>query len=422
MVGAVGMAVRVSALAPFRVRSFRFQWPADLATSWAFEMENLILGWYVLVETRSVLMLTVFASLQYVGTLLAPVFGVTGDRIGHRNLLCVMRFFYALLAATIMVLALAGVLRPGHVLAIAALMGLVRPSDIGMRGALIGETIPAGHLVGAMGVQRITQDSARVAGSLSGAGLVALLGMGPAYAVVASLYAVSVLLTRRAGAKTGRRGARGAITPRASLWRDLKEGAAYVWATPHLRAVMLLAFLLNGTAFPLFSSLLPYVAKEVYQADQETLGYMVACGALGSLLGSIAISRFGGSFRPARLMIVCALAWYAALLVFGRVQHPDLGVLVLLLAGLASSVGLIPMMAILIRDTEPKFRGRVMGIRMLALYANLPGLLIAGPLIGAFGYAAVATLYCLLGIAITLLVAVRWRSTLWRAGALANAH
>ena len=43
------------ALAPFRIRSYRFQWPADLLVSWAFEMETLILGWYVLVETGSVL-------------------------------------------------------------------------------------------------------------------------------------------------------------------------------------------------------------------------------------------------------------------------------------------------------------------------------------------------------------------------------
>jgi hypothetical protein len=28
----------------FRVRSFRFQWCADLLTSWAFEMETLVLG------------------------------------------------------------------------------------------------------------------------------------------------------------------------------------------------------------------------------------------------------------------------------------------------------------------------------------------------------------------------------------------
>src|SRR4051812_30016781 len=93
---------RTSALAPFRIRNYRFQWPADLLTSWAFEMETLILGWYVLVETGSVLWLTVFGALQYLGTLVAPLFGVVGDRLGHRNLLFAMRVSYALLALTLM--------------------------------------------------------------------------------------------------------------------------------------------------------------------------------------------------------------------------------------------------------------------------------------------------------------------------------
>jgi hypothetical protein len=52
-----------TALAPFRTRSFRFLWPADLLTAWAMEMETLILGWYVLVETGSVVLLTSFVLL-----------------------------------------------------------------------------------------------------------------------------------------------------------------------------------------------------------------------------------------------------------------------------------------------------------------------------------------------------------------------
>ena len=62
-----------SALAPFRIRGYRFQWPADLLVSWAFEMETLILGWYVLVETGSVLYLTIYGALLYGGTLIAPM-------------------------------------------------------------------------------------------------------------------------------------------------------------------------------------------------------------------------------------------------------------------------------------------------------------------------------------------------------------
>jgi MFS family permease len=123
----VSEPARIPALAPFRVRSFRFQWPADLATSWAFEMETLILGWYVLVETQSVFMLTVFASLLYIGTLLAPMFGVMGDRVGHRNLLCAMRGLYATLATILMAFAFLGMVTPVIVLVITGVFGLVRP-------------------------------------------------------------------------------------------------------------------------------------------------------------------------------------------------------------------------------------------------------------------------------------------------------
>src|ERR1700759_4642291 len=96
---------RPSALAPFRVRNYRFQWPADLLTSWAFEMETIILGWYVLVETGSGLLLTLFAALNYTGALVAPLIGVFGDRIGHRDLLAIMRASYVAVAAAQMVLA-----------------------------------------------------------------------------------------------------------------------------------------------------------------------------------------------------------------------------------------------------------------------------------------------------------------------------
>src|ERR1051325_311151 len=83
---------------PFQVRSFRFQWPADLATSWAFEMEALILGWYVLSATGSVRQLVVLAALAWLGSLFSPFFGLAGDRLGHRTVLCATRAIYAVLA------------------------------------------------------------------------------------------------------------------------------------------------------------------------------------------------------------------------------------------------------------------------------------------------------------------------------------
>src|ERR1043166_6813588 len=142
--------MRLGALSPFRIRSFRFQWTADLLASWAFEMETLILGWYILVETGSGPLLTVFPSLQYLGTIIAPLLGVAGDRVGHRNVLFTMRAAFMVLAAAVMTLAFARALTPVYVLIIVGLNGMVRPADHGVRTALVAHIMPSEQLIGAL--------------------------------------------------------------------------------------------------------------------------------------------------------------------------------------------------------------------------------------------------------------------------------
>jgi MFS family permease len=414
-----GALRRSSLFAPFQVRSFRFQYPADMLTSWGTEMENLILGWYVLVQTGSVLLLTLFGSLQYFGTLVAPVFGMAGDRLGHRNVLCAMRVGYAMLAGVLMALAFTDTLRPVHVFIIAGVGGLVRPSDLAMRSALVAETMPVDRFVSAMGAARTTADTARTAGALVGAGLFAALGMGPAYVAITGFYVAGFVLTLGVAARPS--GEAVAFSARPSLWRDLRAGLAYLWDTPSSLAALWLAFLLNVTAFPLTSGLLPFVAKDVYHVDQTGLGYLIASFAFGSFLGSVAVSLAGRAIRPARMMIVFALAWYAMLLVFVQMRTPGGGSAVLIVAGLAQALCLVPMSAMLLHSAGA-FRGRVMGMRMLTIYGMPIGLTAAGALIDRIGFVATATLYCGVGIALTVLIALHWRTALWPLQAQANAR
>ena len=408
-----------SVLAPFRVRSFRFQWPADLATSWAWEMETLILAWYVLVSTGSVLLLTLFASLNYIGTLLAPLFGVIGHRIGERNLLCAMRAFYAALAAALTAFALAGALTPLHVFIFATLMGIVRPSDLAIRFAVIGNTVPPAQLMGGMSISRTTQDSARIIGALTGAGAFAMLGMGPALSAIAVLYAASFVLTLRVS--DTRPGKPPAVdeTPQ-SHWRDLKDAIVHVRTTPRLLGTMILAFLFNVTAFPMVIGLLPYVAKQIYATDQTGLGYLVASFAAGSLLGTVSLLRIGNALRPARVMLVSCVLWHAANFTFSQMPALGGGLCMLVLAGLAQSLCTIPLSVMLLRTTDERFRGRIMGVRILAVYGLPLGLLLAGELITRIGYQATSLLYSAAGIACVVLIALRWREDLWLRDAVAN--
>jgi MFS family permease len=404
-----------AALAPFRIRSFRFQWPSNLTASWAFEMEVLILGWYILIETGSVLLLTAFGSLQWVGTLVAPLFGVVGDRIGHRAMLCLMRAFYAAQALVLLVLAWTGRLDPLSVFIVSAAMSMVRPSDNVMRFALIGQIMPAPYLMGAMSIERMTSDSARVVGALTGAGMIASFGMAPAYVVIAGFYLTSFALTLAIAPPLAGRAASGAalMPVRSSPWHDLLDAFRYVRRTPLLLAAMWLAFLVNLTAYPMTLGLLPYVAKEIHRTDQTGLGYLAASFAFGGLVGSLILTHRGHAIASGRWMLVFAAAWYFALLVFAYAHSMPLAIAALLAAGCAQSFSLVPMSAVLLRHSEERYRGRVVGIRMFAIYGLPLGLLVAGPLIQHCGFAAMTTLYCALGLALTAAIGLYWRREVW---------
>jgi len=413
-----------SALAPFRIRNYRFQWPSDLLTSWAFEVETLVLGWYIMVETGSVLLLTVMASLQYVGTLIAPVVGMIGDRMGHRDLLAVMRFAYTALAGTIMALALSGHLAPLNVMIIVALMGLIRPSDLGVRGALLADIMPGEQLVGAISLARTTQDSARIAGALTGAGLFAALGLGYVYVGIAGFYFVAAVLMLCMGRPAQLHGAAGhpaGDAPGSALLRDLKEGIVYAWSGPGMRAALCVAFLANLTAFPLTNGLLPYVARDIFHTDQTGLGYLSASFAVGSLIGSITLSMASG-VRIARLLIGATLAWYAMLLVFVELRTMPVAMACLVLAGIAQSMSMISAAVMLMRNASAHLRGRVMGVRMMVIYGLPLGLLAAGSLIDLIGYTATGSLLAAAGFVAMLAIALHWRADLWPVHAPANAR
>jgi predicted MFS family arabinose efflux permease len=400
----------------FGVRSFRFQWSADLLTSWAFEMETLILGWYVMVNTGSVLWLTAFGSLQFLGTLAAPMFGVLGDRLGGRIMLCAMRAIYAILAALLMVVALTGLLTPAWVAAVAALAGIVRPNDQVLRNSLIGETIPPTHMMGALGLSRATMDSARVAGALAGAGLSTILGIGYAYVFVTSLYLASFVLTfgvsRRPPVPDPAAAPR-RVSVGPSRWRDLWDGLLHVATAPALLAMMLLAFLVNLTAYPVSSGLMPYVAQQVYHVDATGLGWLLASFSFGGLLASITTVLTGGPRGAGRATLVHTALWYAFLLAFGHAPSMGLGLLALVAAGFVQNVAMISMTAALLAAAGQGFRGRVMGVRMLAVYGMLPGLLGSGALVDHFGYSLTVTVLCGIGLIVTVLIGVRWRTDLW---------
>ncbi len=398
------------ALAPFQVRSYRFQWPADLATSIGFEMEALILGWYVLNATGSVEWLVAFSALPWIGAILAPFLGVAGDRFGLRTLLCMSRAGYAMLAATTTALTFTGALTPVQVFVLYGITGLMRPSDQAMRNVLIAQTVAPDTLMGALGISRSTADMAKVLGSLAGASGVAMIGMAPAYIVVTLLYGSAFLLSLG----VARPPSHAAHASAHDVLAGLKDATRYVWAKPDLFGAFAIAFLTNLLAFPFVLGLLPYAAKEVYHVGQEGLGYLAAAFALGALAGSIFVGANRRALRAGRVMLWSCALWFVAVFFLGLTRSFALGFALLFFSGFVQSLCLTPLAAVMLRGSSIEMRARVMGMRVLAVWGLPLGLLASGPIIQHLGFAACTVLYGALGLAATLAVGYRCRDALWR--------
>ena len=77
---------------------------------------------------------------------------------------------------------------PKHVAGSATFIDDIREPEGVLHIAVGGAPVAAGQLLGAISLARTTQDSARIIGALTGAGLFAVLGIGFVYVVISGLY------------------------------------------------------------------------------------------------------------------------------------------------------------------------------------------------------------------------------------------
>jgi hypothetical protein len=97
------------------------------------------------------------------------------------------------------------------------------------------------------------------------------------------------------------------------------------------------------------------------------------------------------------------------------------GMAFLVLAGFAQSLCMIAMVILILRTTSSELTGRVMGVRILAIYSLPLGLLAAGWLIGRIGFTGMVTVYALSGFALVAAIGMRFYADLMPAEAPANA-
>ena len=172
---------------------------------------------------------------------------------------------------------------------------------------------------------------------------------------------------------------------------------------------MWLAFLVNLTVFPVSHGILPYVAKSIYQVDESGLSHLVASYAFGALLGSITMVLIKLEKNSARFMIINIFLMHLLIIVFAHIETKLGGQILLFFSGYIQSLAMISLVVTLLAVASEKFRGLVMGVRMMAVYGLPLGLMFSGFLIEYLGYDWSVMLYGVIGLILSALVTFKWR-------------
>ncbi|MBB6735257.1 MFS transporter [Cohnella zeiphila] len=218
-------------------------------------------------------------------------------------------------------------------------------------------------------------------------------GMKPALLLTGAAFLLSALALRFIPADPAMREAAEAPV-RSSLLSDMADGLRYVWRKPDLLRLSL-CFALVGFGVGLISPLGMFVVTERLGLSTENLPWITVPYGVGEMIGGMATFLLAAKVAPARLLALGLLVNGAGILVTGRSAVLWLTMAAQFVLAFLQPAIFIGNNALVMRQTDPAYIGRVTGIRTpLMTGAMLLSMGCAGILKDALSLTGVYALAC----------------------------
>jgi MFS family permease len=383
------------AFTALRQRNFRLFWFGQMVSLVGTFMQSIGQMWLVLTLTHSALQLGLVGALQSLGVLFFALFGgVFADRWPKRRILLVTQSAAMLQALLLWALIATGTIQLWQLYALALLLGLTNSLDLPTRQAFVVELVGRDDLPNAVALNSSLINLARIIGPSLGGVIIAvshvstlfLLNAVSFLAVIASLALIDSHLLHAQGARATGAG------ERSSVRQSLREGFAYIWATPTVLLVIVVVglVLLFGSNFNL---LLPLFATNILHRGATGFGFLSGAISLGALLAALWLAW--GNRRPTlRSVLIGGLVFAVVEAVFAISRSYALSLALLAVVGFAETSFAAQAITMLQTVVPDHLRGRVMSVCILFFDGSLPlGYLLVGWLSDRAG-APTALLLC----------------------------
>jgi len=382
-------------------RDFRLLWFGALTSSIGTWMQKVAQAWLIVTLTGTAS--AFFLGLDsFVGELPILLFiligGVVADRYNRRRLMLMSQYIQMAAAFTLAVLVFTNVAHVWHILVLSAITGIAQAFGGPAYQSLIPLLVEKQHLPNAIALNSIQFNLARVIGPIVAGAALAAFGMVACFGLngLSFLFVIAAILALRV-VHAPERGTAG-------LRDQLKGGLQYVRGNPQLVTLTTVGFLTAFLGFPLYT-MLPIIAKDVFQQDVRLYTNLMTCAGGGAVIGALVVAWIG-KHRHMGLMLLTLQGLCGLSVIAFSFSHVILLSEVLLFITGSMLVMCLSLTTSLVQLLAPaELRGRVVSIYMVAFRGGSPiGGLVSGWLVTQLGSAP--TVLAINGALLTIVAAI----------------
>jgi len=357
----------LSSIPAFKSKNYTLYFIGQFVSMIGTWLQVVAEGWLIFQLSHSAFYVGLSAAASTLPSLfLSLIGGVIVDRFSKKKIIIITQACSMVLAFILGILTITNSITVWHIIILAFLLGVVQAIDIPARHAYISELVDdKALLTSAIALNSTIYNGARVIGPTIAGILIGLFGLGMAFifnsiSYIAVIIALAYINTRP-------------IVPKihSSPIKAIREGLKYAFSHPIIKSLLISSAFISVFGWS-YSTLMPVIAKDVFNLDAAGLGFLYAATGLGALLATIIISAYSHKINAYIFIVGGNIIFALGLLLFSFTTSLLFAYIFLFIIGF-SLVGMFAMINTTIQHAvNDQMRGRVMSIYSLFFMGFAP--------------------------------------------------
>ena len=394
---------RAQPLQLLAMRDFRRVWFAGAASSVVRWLDVLAVSVFVLEATGSALMVALTLFVRVVPLLLfGALAGAVAGMVDRRKMLMANFAILGTVYAGLSWLALLGLLKVWQLGFVVFLSGLIWTLEMAIRRTMVAEIGGIHRIASSMGLESSTNNLTRMLGPFLGGFLFELYGMPSTLALGACLYATAALSLMGVDYGPPPR-----PDARPSVIANLLEGFAFVRASRVVTGTLAVTIVVNLFGFS-YLAMVPVIAKQELGLTPFPTGILMSSEGFGAFLGSLLIAFLARPERARQIYVVGSCIYLGCILLFSLSSLFGLSMVALWFGGFGMSGFAAMQSALIIANSPPEMRNRLMGVLAMCIGMGPMGILVVGLLADRLGASTGILITSATGLAAVFVCVLVW--------------